>query len=380
MRDTSAGDARIAVVASWAIVLVILVQGTLSMLTQVSDELGTAQRVAGVVSGLAGAALFLVVQRRTLRDRPVPPVLVGATVVCATGAFLAAAWLNAALVLALVGLRLTGRRLVLAGGAYALGITAFMLEQGVNPYLAFFLLVVLVAVGLLLYVMTRLAVTVGELARARETVARLRVDEERHRISRDLHDILGRSLVAVGLRVQTAIRLLDRDPQRCGEQLDEVARMVTDGQSRLRALTRGQTVTGFDDELAAALDLFERLGIRATADVDPAAASREGTDRLGPRVLREAVTTLLKHARPSWVEIGLRREATADVLVVVNDGAAESDRPRGTGLADLAARAEAVDGSLEAGHVPGGRFRVICRMPTLLGDGSDDADLVRSLP
>lgn len=371
-------DARIALVASWAVVIVIVVQGTLSMLTQVNDARMPLERVAAVVSGLAAAALFTVVQLRTVRDRPVPPWMPWLVVLTATASFVAGVWLNASLVLGTAMLLLEGRRLVATWLGYVLLIAGFMLTQDVNPFIAGFLTLVAAAIGLLLYVLTRLAVTVGELARARETVARLRVDEERHRISRDLHDILGRSLVAVGLRIQTAIRLLERDPERCGEQLEEVARMVTEGQSQLRGLTRGETVVGFEDELASAQDIFERLGIRCTTDVDADGPVGDLVDTLGSRVLRESVTNLLKHSRPTWVEIGLREEATASVLVILNDGASDTGRARGTGLADLAERAAALGGSLEAGHLPGGRFRAICRMPA--ADAADPADPMADRP
>lgn len=356
-------DARIALVASWVVVVVVVVQGTLSMLTQVNDELMPVQRLVAVVTGLVGAALFTAIQMRTARDRPVPTWMPWLVVLTATGAFAAGAWLNAALVFGTAMLLLTGRWLAAVGVGYTVLIWGFMAAQDVHPLVASFLALVVAAIGLLLYVLTRLAVTVGELARARETVARLRVDEERHRISRDLHDILGRSLVAVGLRVQTAIRLLERDPQRCGEQLEEVARMVTEGQSQLRGLTRGETVVGFEDELASAQDIFERLGIRCSTDVSADGPVGELVDAIGSRVLRESVTNLLKHSRPTWVEISLREESTASVLVILNDGASDTGRARGTGLADLAERAAALGGSLEAGHLPGGRFRAICRMP-----------------
>ncbi|MBM6401203.1 sensor histidine kinase [Phycicoccus sonneratiae] len=372
MRVRGSADARIAVVASWAVVLVVLVQGTLSMLTQVSTELGPVQRGVGVVGGLVGAGFFLLVQRRTLRDAAVPGWVPWVTVLAAGAAFVAGAWLAAALVFGTVGLLLSGRRLAAAGVGFTVALGAFMLREGVNPFLASFLLVVVAAIGLLLYVLTRLALVVAELARARETVARLRVDEERHRISRDLHDVLGRTLVAVGLRVQTASRLLDRDPARCREQLDEVTRMVGEGRSQLRGLTGGGSVTGFQDELDAARDILERLGVRCSVDTG-AAAAPAALDGLGARVLRECVTNVLKHARASWVEVGVHEEAGAVVLVVVNDGASASAGHRGTGLADLAARASAAGGALEAGHEPSGRFRVRCRVPASVPAPAHDA-------
>ncbi|MBR7742512.1 hypothetical protein KC207_04320 [Phycicoccus sp. BSK3Z-2] len=371
MKSQGGGDARIALVASWGVVVVVVVQGTLSMLTQESDDLTLLTRAVAVVTGALAAVLFTVVQLRSVRDRDVPAWMPWLVVLFATVAFVIGAWLAASLSLGVFALLLTRWRLLAVGATYLVALAAFMVSQEVNAFLVFFFAVVLAAIALMLYVLTRLAITVGELARARETVARLRVDEERHRISRDLHDILGRSLVAVGLRVQTAIRLLERDPARCGEQLEEVGRMVSEGQAQLRGLTRGETVLGFADELESAQELFARLGIRCEADVTTAGPMGEVVDSLGSRVLRESVTNLLKHSRPSWVEIRLRQEATTAVLVVVNDGASDDGRARGTGLTDLASRAGDLGGSLEAGHLSDGRFRVIARLPRV--EGSDAA-------
>ena len=110
-RNQGSGDARIALVASWAIVVVVVVQGTLSMLTQTADELMVEQRVTAIVSGLAAAALFTLVQLRTLRDRAVVPWMPWLGVLLASIAFIIGAWLGASLALGIIALMLTGMTL-----------------------------------------------------------------------------------------------------------------------------------------------------------------------------------------------------------------------------------------------------------------------------
>ncbi|MGB3186979.1 MAG: histidine kinase [Ornithinimicrobium sp.] len=382
VQNEGGGDARIALVASWAVVFVVVAQGSLSMLSQVTDDLTAVTRSVGILSSLVCAVLFAVVQHRAMQGRSVPHWMPWLVVLLATVGFIVGAWLNAALALGIFSLVLMGWRLVTANLVYGVVLVVFMLSQQVRVIDALFYVLVVAAIGLMLYVLTRLAITVGELARARERLARLRVDDERHRISRDLHDILGRSLVAVSLRIQTAIRLLHQDRERCGEQLGEVARMVAEGQSQLRELTRGATVLGFEDELAAAEELFARLQIRCTAELTIDGGAGKVVDAFGSRVLRECVTNLLKHSRPTWVEINLREESTARVLVIVNDGAFDAEPSGGTGLTDLAERAKNLGVSLEAGRVSGERFRVIARMPleplAEPIDGASDPSLLRA--
>jgi two-component system, NarL family, sensor histidine kinase DesK len=347
------------------VVVLIAAQGVLSMLTQGADGPSPAARVIGAVATVATAALFLVAQNWTIRQQPVSRWLLGATLVAGSLGFGTGAWLDAAMVFGLCGLSLTVRQLLIVAPVYSALLVLFMLVQDLHPLVACFYLLTAVAVGVLLFTLTRLAIAVAELIRARETVARLRVEEERHRISRDLHDILGRSLVATSLRLQTALRLLDRDPEGCRTQLTEIAGMVTSGQAELRMLTRGNSVLSFADELDTARELFERLNIEMTMEVDQKHDTLpfDPSDQLAARILRESVTNALKHARPTEVSISRREESGASVLVILNDGTDDNGNREGTGLAALADRVQQLGGTLEAGHLVRNRFRVIARLP-----------------
>nr|WP_269810934.1 histidine kinase [Kineosporia rhizophila] len=229
--------------------------------------------------------------------------------------------------------------------------------------------------------MTRLYVVLDELRRTREQIARVRVDEERLRISRDLHDLLGRTLVSASLRNEAALRLLDHDIERCRDQLTALRSSIIDGQARLRALTSGPTLIGLNDELASARELFERLGLRA--EVDAVVVDDPAIDQTLAAVVREAVTNTLKHGQPTWCRIGVRHESLAIVVSVVNDGVTSTAQDGGahTGLDDIRARVESLGGVLTAGPVPGGQFRVIARVPrvpALTPDGDAALELTNS--
>lgn len=216
--------------------------------------------------------------------------------------------------------------------------------------------------GCSLYALTRLRVVLRELRRTREEVARSRVDEERLRISRELHDLLGRTLVAVSLRNEAALRLLDTDVERCRAQLTSLQSLVIDGQARLRALTSGPVLISLGDELASARELFELLGVRA--EIDAVAVDDHVVDQTLAAVVREAVTNTLKHGSPTWCRIGVRHEPTAVVVTIVNNGVPhEADPVAHTGLDALRARVVALRGVLTAEVIPGGQFRVVARVP-----------------
>lgn len=361
-KEAGSGDARLALLSSWAIVAVVTFQVTASAASQVNDDFSTLERFVDVIGVVVAAALLVVVQLRTTRRQPVRAWWVWTLVAAASTSVVIGGWLAGALVIGALAVTMRGPWVLRTVGGYCAAYAIYVSLRDTHPLYGVWYLLTISAIGLLLYVLTRLAIVVSELAQARETVARLQVDEERHRISRDLHDILGRSLVAVSLRVQTAIRLLARDPASAGEQLDKVARMVADGQTRLRGLTLGATVLGVTQEIVTARDLFDRLGIQCDVEVTESSAQRPIVDELGGRVIRECVTNVLKHSRPTHVEITLREESATSVLAVINDGAAAISDSAGTGLTDLAHRITVLGGSLEAGRAPGGRFRVIARL------------------
>ncbi|YAL83255.1 sensor histidine kinase [Dermacoccaceae bacterium W4C1] len=364
LRDTGVSDARMALGVSWVIVSVVAFQGIVSMISQITDELSLFARIFGIVGTVVGSILFLKVQAHITRQRPTALWMVWAAVLAVTIAFVVGAWLSAALALGLFGIVLSGRMTAIVTPLYSLLLLAYMIIQDVRPLNAAFFLIVILAVGLLLYTLTRLTMAVAELMVAREAVARLRVDEERHRIERDLHDILGRSLVAISLRVQTAMRLLPASPEASRDQLESVAKLVSAGQGELRSLTRGESVIGFDDEVRTARELFERLGVPFLADLDDTNELDDECDRMAARIVREGVTNALKHSRPTTVELSRRSETNSIVLVLINDGAPEpSEGNSGTGLSDLASRVEELGGTLEAAHLVRGRFRVLARLP-----------------
>ena len=206
-----------------------------------------------------------------------------------------------------------------------------------------------------------LARTLVELEVSRERLARLSVDEERSRISRDLHDIIGRTLVAVSLRQEAALNLLDRDVGLARRQLVASGETVREGQAQLRALTHGPMVAGVEEELGSARALCERIGVRFEASAVPVG----GADAECALVVREGVTNMLKHADASSCRVEVGIEGGCAVVSVVNDGVVDG-RPvggDGSGVGRMRQRVVLLGGSLEAGPAGGGRFRLRAVIP-----------------
>lgn len=185
-----------------------------------------------------------------------------------------------------------------------------------------------------------------ELDQARRDAAELGATRERLRFAEDLHDILGHALEVVSLKSELAVRMAPVDPDRAVAEMAQVQRLARGAVKDVRDLVRGRRPTALETELPGACSLMASAGIDCVVDGAPAGPHSE----LFGRVLREAVTNLLRHAdtRTCWITV---RAAT---LTVVNDGVDQTRSPGdGTGLAGLRRRVTEAGGELTAG--PGER-------------------------
>ncbi len=193
-----------------------------------------------------------------------------------------------------------------------------------------------------------------ELTRARTDLARLAVSEERLRIARDLHDILGQRLSAVSLKAELAARLVERDPTRAAAEMGEVAAVARGALSDVR-----ETVSGYRAlTLATEIETARALLIAAGVSVEVACGGDplpEPLDECAGALVREAVTNVIRHAGAGRCAIQIGREAGA-VVVEVRDTGTGTAGPiaagvaYGNGLTGLAERVERVGGMLWIGR------------------------------
>ncbi|PZF83261.1 sensor histidine kinase [Jiangella anatolica] len=210
--------------------------------------------------------------------------------------------------------------------------------------------------------------------RTRDEEARRRVDAERLRIAREVHDTVAHAIAIINVQAGVTAHVLDKRPERARETL------LTIEQTSARALREMRSVLGVlrgDDDGApgtslAALDELLAVARRAGLDVTvsgsvPAGSLPEAVDQAAYRIVQEGITNVIRHAGPARVTVGLEL-GDGELRVEVADDGGDLSGPAGPpvepgrGLAGMRERCELLGGSFESGP-EGNGFRVCARLP-----------------
>jgi two-component system sensor histidine kinase DesK len=223
-------------------------------------------------------------------------------------------------------------------------------------------------VGLVVLAFSQSQRTARQLARAQQEMTRLGAADERARIARDLHDLLGQSLSVMALKTELAGRLVERDPLRAAAELRDVEGIVRGSLRDIRDAVAGYRRVRLDTELVEARVALSAA--RIELDVQrPAGILDEGTDGLLGWVVREGVTNVVRHSGGTRCEIRIERGDQEVRLEITDDGHPRDHLgsggvgPSGSGLSGIRDRVEAVGGRMEAGPSDGGGYRLLVLVP-----------------
>ena len=173
---------------------------------------------------------------------------------------------------------------------------------------------------------------------------RLDITEERERVARDVHDVLGHSLTVVSVKAGLAERLIDIDPDRARAEVADIARIARESLAEIRSTVGGLRAAHLSAELAAAREGLLSAGIAVDLPPDPEVVDPSHRAVLG-WVLREAVTNVVRHSRATSCRI----EFAPHTLVVEDDGVGLRDRRMGNGLRGLRERVVQAGGDFSVG-------------------------------
>jgi len=182
------------------------------------------------------------------------------------------------------------------------------------------------------------------LRRSNDEIMRLATLAERERIGRDLHDLLGHTLSVIALKSELARKLIDRDLDSARTEIGEVERVARDALSQVRNAISGIRSTALPAEIVAATALLEAQGLVVKCETENVKLPHDRETALALS-LREAATNIRRHASATGVTIRVRKEDTAVVVEVADDGRGGRIVP-GNGLNGMRERLDTVGGSL----------------------------------
>jgi signal transduction histidine kinase len=211
------------------------------------------------------------------------------------------------------------------------------------------------------------AETRARLVQVQESRARLvtAADEERRRIERDIHDGAQQRLVAIGLQLRSAQRMLG---PAAGPEVERLLDATVDelqvAVNELRELARGvHPAILTEDGLGAAL---ESLAARTPFPVDLETFEERvpaPVEAAAYFVASEALANVSKHAQASRAHVLARRRNGTVEIVVEDDGVGGARPEQGSGLSGLTDRVEALGGKLRIESPPGRGTRIVGEIP-----------------
>ncbi|MGP3959229.1 sensor histidine kinase [Nonomuraea sp. 3N208] len=205
----------------------------------------------------------------------------------------------------------------------------------------------------------------------KEEEARRRESEERLRIARELHDVLGHNISMINVQAAAALHGLKKRP----EDAEAALRTIKDtSKETLRELrtTLGVLRQVDEDAPTAPADSLTRVdalvaasGLEVRTELSgPLDAVPTEVDLAAARIIREALTNVSRHSGTKQATLTVTNTSGNIMIRVEDEGPGASyDGGSGFGLQGMRERASALGGTLEAGPRPEGGFHVVARLP-----------------
>lgn len=230
--------------------------------------------------------------------------------------------------------------------------------------------------------------------RARDEEARARVDAERLRIAREVHDTVAHAIAVINIQSGVTAHVLDKRPEHVRESLEAIEHTSAQALAEMRAILdvlrderpgdggeADDRDSGAPRAAVAQLDDLAAMAREAGLDVtlDAPEPPRPMPATVGNavyRIVQESITNVIRHVGATRVTITLQYgPGTVEVRVIDEGGSAPSPSTRppgdgqddknraGHGLTGMRERCQLLGGHLDAGPLPEGGFAVTARLP-----------------
>jgi signal transduction histidine kinase len=220
--------------------------------------------------------------------------------------------------------------------------------------------------------------------RIREEEARRRAGEERLRIARELHDVLGHNISLISVQAGVALHLMDKQPEQARVALSVIRDASKEALRELRSVldvlrqvheeaprSPSSGLASLSDLISRAAEAGLQVHTEVSGDLKGVPAS---VDLTAFRIIQEALTNVMRHSGQTSSRVHVTCNEQELTLRIDNEVGSEASRngiehgiKLGQGILGMKERATALGGVVEAGLRPDGGFRVFARLPL---DGS----------
>ncbi|WP_435770738.1 sensor histidine kinase [Nocardioides sp. SYSU DS0651] len=211
----------------------------------------------------------------------------------------------------------------------------------------------------------------------REIEAQRRVDAERLRIAREVHDTVAHAIAVINVQSGVTAHLLDRQPERARETLEAIeitsSRALREMRTILGVLSdphNGRTPHPGIDQIPDLEVTARDAGLEVDLDVSrPLDPLPSAVDSAVYRIIQESITNVIRHVGPARVRVSVAPDGDQLEVRVVNDEGDDDRQPRGRsdepgrGILGMRERCELLGGEFLACPRPEGGFEVRARLP-----------------
>lgn len=203
------------------------------------------------------------------------------------------------------------------------------------------------------------------------------VVEERQRLARELHDAVSQQLFAISMTATAVGRTLDQDFERAKRQVQLIEEMAAAAQSEMRALLlhlrpvhlEGKRLVEAIPELVD--EMRAKIAIDIALDMEEDLYLNKGMENHLFRIVQEALSNTLRHAKATKMDIVLQRRGDSVRLGIRDNGVGFDPllkKHASYGMVSMEERVNEIGGSLNIASAPGKGTRIEIRVP-IMGEG-----------
>ncbi|GGA48333.1 sensor histidine kinase [Paenibacillus physcomitrellae] len=200
--------------------------------------------------------------------------------------------------------------------------------------------------------------------------------EERQRLARELHDAVSQQLFAISMTATAVRRTLEKDFDKAQRQVELIEEMASVAQSEMRALLlhlrpvylEGKELTQGVEELVR--ELKTKVPMDIVLEMDRDLSLVKGIENHLFRIIQEAMSNTLRHAKAERMEIRIFRRGDAVRVILRDNGVGfelDDAKQASYGLSNMQERIREIGGSIQFITAPGKGTRIEITVPLLTG-------------